>query len=59
MGDETTLVVAGVTINTEDESIKSLRSLEDVQKLDIFSHIEDADEKLAAENELLEKLSGE
>jgi hypothetical protein len=43
---------SGVTINRNDDRIRHIKSIEDVQKLHIFSHL-DGEKKREAEEELL------
>lgn len=49
------LRIAGSTINLESADLKKVESLEDLQKLEIFDHL-DEDQKQEAEAELLQKL---
>lgn len=43
------LDIKGVRINTDDNIVKNLKTIEDVRKLYIFSHLSEEDRKQAEE----------
>ncbi len=49
------VMVAGVGVNIGSEEVASAKSIEDLQKLDIFSHLKEKDQTVAY-TELLAKI---